>query len=345
MFAPAFPLPTPFPDPTEVDWPLFGLTADVRPALAAAIKAGEPAVLVTLHSARGGAPFGVGAQMVFSRTGMAGYLSGGCIEADVALHAEQVLANGVPRRLVYGEGGPVDLRLLCGSRIELLVERIEPEDDAARALLDLTARRRPALWVTDGTRRICVEAGESQASEPLGSFGPNLVRRPYAPTTRLIVIGGDPVAIALARLGLETECEVTLIRPNGPERPPCEVSRYLRSDMSEAFATVVADKWTAVAVVTHDPDQQHAALVAALATPAFYVGVLGSRRRIDERNARLILAGVAPAEIGRIHAPIGVKTSDKTPWGIAVSIISEISPSGGPSFSDPAGGEPDLADE
>ena len=49
------------------DWPLSGLTGDVRPALARALRAGEPAVLATLAAADSGAPLGEGAQLLFTR--------------------------------------------------------------------------------------------------------------------------------------------------------------------------------------------------------------------------------------------------------------------------------------
>ena len=115
----------------DIDWPAFGLQDDVRPTLAAVMQSGAPAVLVTLFAADGGSPRGIGAQMLFGDSRVTGYLSGGCVEADVALHADQVMAAGEPVRLVYGRGGPADVRLPCGGRIQALVERLEPNDPAA----------------------------------------------------------------------------------------------------------------------------------------------------------------------------------------------------------------------
>ena len=101
------------------DWPIFGLAEDMRPAMAAAAAAGEPAAMVTLYAVEGGGPRPPGAQMLLSASTAAGFLSGGCVEGDVAVHAAQTIADGEPRHLVYGEGGPwPDIRLLCGARIE-----------------------------------------------------------------------------------------------------------------------------------------------------------------------------------------------------------------------------------
>ena len=125
-------------------WPLYGLADDIRPTLALALTRG-PAALATIIALGEGGPRPVGTQMVFGQNGVAGFLSGGCIEADVETHARACLEDGVARRLVYGQGSPwPDIQLLCGARIEILVERILPEDPAARTLLDLAAARRPA---------------------------------------------------------------------------------------------------------------------------------------------------------------------------------------------------------
>ena len=112
---------------------MFGLADDVRPTLRAAMAAGEPSALVTLHTVEGGGPRPPGTQMLFADGMVSGFLSGGCVEGDVAIHAARTLEDGEARHLVYGEGGPwPDIRLLCGARIELLVERIAVDDPAPR---------------------------------------------------------------------------------------------------------------------------------------------------------------------------------------------------------------------
>ncbi len=320
------------------DWPAFGLQDDIRPALAQAMAAGRPAILATLYDVLGGAPRGVGAQMLFDGQTMTGFLSGGCIEADVALHAQAVMADGAARRIVYGEGGPVDIRLACGSRIDLLLERVAPEDKAAAALLALAAARRPALWLTDGRlRAVCADddlaalpapfraAAAAARTGPCGHVNaPFAVYRAYRPPLRLIVLGGDPIALAVVRLAADMGVETVLIRPKGPMAAPFPAVRYLRGPMDQALTACGADPWTAIAILTHDADQEHEALTAALATDAGYVGALGSRRRIPERNARLHAAGVSTAATDRVHAPIGLPIGGKSPWEIAVSIIAEI---------------------
>ncbi len=302
------------------DWPMFGLGDDARSALAQARAAGRACALATITALDGGGPRPVGAQMVIGEGVLSGFLSGGCLEADVASHAEDCLADGVPRHLVYGTGSPwPDIRLLCGARIEIMVEKIEPDDAAVGRLLALRDARMPAVWLSDGGRRVCVGPGETPHPWQ-GAF-----RRDYEPVCRLVVLGGDPTALAIAWLGEKAGFETTLVRPKGPGAPPpFEWVAYLRDEPGEALAAVGLDRWTAVAVATHEAEADHAALIVALPSAAFYVGALGARRRAPERLAALRGAGVPEADIARLKTPIGLPIGGKAPWEVAVSVIGEI---------------------
>ena len=306
-----------FDDDTAAAWPLYGLADDARPALAFALDRG-PAVLATIIGLGGGGPRSVGAQMVFGEGLVSGFLSGGCIEADVEAHARACLADGAPRRLVYGEGSPwPDIRLLCGARIEILVERVTPDDPAVRTLLDLTVRREPAFWVTDGLRRRCAETPEA--------VWPGAFERAYEPLPRLIVLGGDPTALAIASLGAQAGFEAVLIRAKGPATPPPLAGvAYRRDDARTALAAIGLDAWTAVAVCGHDLELDHQALMAALPSPAPYVGLLGARRRLPERLARLKAAGLSDRDLAKLRAPIGLDLGGKAPFEVAVAVIGEI---------------------
>ena len=200
--------------------------------------------------------------------------------------------------------------------------------------------RRPALWLTDGTQRACVAEGELGVQLPPGLdaalakacqgpavSGPaanNAVFRRHAPRFRFVVVGGDPITLAVAKLAADAGFETSLIRPKGPASPPPLANvRYFRGDPSEAFATLGLDPWTAVAIATHDIDVDHDALRVALPTAAGYVGALGSRRRLPERLARLAADGLPESAIARLKAPIGLNIGARAPWEIAVSVIAE----------------------
>lgn len=311
---------------TLPEWPVFGLADDVRPVMRAAQLAGETLALATLYAVGDGGPRPPGSQMVFTPDTASGFLSGGCIEADIALHASGVIEDGEPRHLVYGQGSPWrDIQLLCGTRLDILVERVTPDDAALAALLTATDARRPAVWVTDGQARFVEEVGSAPTARRQNHAASFELRRLYDPVPRLLVFGSDPIALATASLGAQAGFETTLVRPKGPSGPPPLAGfAYSRASPEAALCEISPDAWTAIAVATHDWEIDHEALLAALPSAASYVGVVGARRRIPERVARLRAAGVDDAALARLRAPIGLDLGGKTPWEIAVSVIAEI---------------------
>lgn len=303
-------------------WPVFGLSDDIRPALKAARDDHQHAALATIVALDGGGPRPVGTQMLISEGQLSGFLSGGCLEADVAHHATRLLAGDTsPGRLIYGQGSPwPDIRLLCGARIEVQLEAIAPDDDAVATLLAATKARQPAFWRSDGTTRTCATL-EAKTPQPQHSQYVKL----YQPVTRLIVLGSDPSALAIATLGAQAGFETSLIRPKGPaEPPPLAGVTYLREMPAQALNASVLDPWTAVAVATHDAETDHAALSVALPSPAFYVGALGARRRLQDRQTWLRGEGLKDADIERMRAPIGLDLGGKAPWEVAIAVIADI---------------------
>ena len=290
---------------------------DVRPALRQAWQGKKPLALATLTSVEGGGPRPPGTQMVFAEGVVAGYFSGGCVESDVADHAAACLEDGEPRRLVYGAGSPwPDIQLLCGARIEIFVERVAADDPALAELLKAQVERRPVVWISDGVRRVC-----GSGLEPWDGA----IVQAYDPAPRLVVFGADPTAIAIAQLGAQAGMETTLVRPKGPQAPPpIQGVVYRRDEPAQALAAIGIDRWTAIAIATHNLDLDREALAAALPSQAGYVGLLGARKRLAERLAPLRAAGFPEARLQQLHAPIGLDIGGKAPWEVALSVIGEI---------------------
>jgi xanthine dehydrogenase accessory factor len=308
----------------NADWPLFGWSDDVRPALAAALADGRPAALATLYRVEGSAPRGPGAQMLFDGTQASGYFSGDCIEGDVARHAAEVIADGEPRRLHYGMGSPwIDIRLRCGGALYILVERIDPASPAARALLDSARARRPCLWSSDGAvQEVIVDADApllSVAQDPL-----RIMRR-FDPPRRLIVSGGDPGALALAQLGAEAQFETLLLRPGGPSGPsPFPKVAYHRGEPAELLPKLGVDRWTAYVGATHEDHHDLGGCLHALRHGAGYVAMIGAKSRAPGRLAALAAAGATPEELARLHLAPGIAGLGKAPWEVAVGILAEV---------------------
>ncbi|MBS7455584.1 XdhC family protein [Coralloluteibacterium stylophorae] len=319
-------------------WPVGALVDDVRPHLFDALRDGESCAVATLVHASGPTPRPVGAQMLIRADGRSfGAVSGGCVEAAVAALARPTLESGAAQRLVFGRGSPfVDIQLACGSRIEVDLRRVGPEDADMRLLSDATRTRRPAIWgvADDGVSRFCLvdpavsvlDAGAgADEDESRGDAAGVGWCVPFVPATRLVLVGGDAVALALAGLARSSGYEVLLIRPNGPEAPPPDLDiGYARDTADSALSRHPPDAWTAVVVCTHDLSLDEPVLVDALRSDAFYVGALGSRSRRDERVARLEAAGVEAHDIVRLHAPVGLPIGAATPMEIALSILADV---------------------
>ncbi len=307
----------------DADWPTFGWRDDVRPALATAMDAGRPVVLATLYRVEGSAPRGPGAQMLFDGSKAIGYFSGDCIEGDVAGHAAQVLTDGIPQSLHYGQGSPwIDIRLRCGGALYIMAERIAADSAAATDLLRHARERRPCLWSSDGVKQT-VEPG----SGPLLTFteAPLRLSRRFDPPRRLIVSGGDPGALALARLGMDAHFETILIRPDGPETPPpFPVSRYLRAAPADALARLGVDRWTAYVGATHEDHHDLGGCLYALQNGAAWVGMIGAKVRAPGRRAALETAGASSDELDRLQFSPGIPGLGKAPWEVATGIVAEV---------------------
>lgn len=302
-------------------WRLAAPVDDIRAPLLAAPALPERFAIATLVEVDGSAPRDVGAQMLITQAEHWGFLSGGCIEDDVARHGREVLAEGAPRMLRYGEGSPwFDIKLACGSGISVLVEPVSAEEPAVAALIEGWRARHAVLWDSDGQRRIARAADAAPADHWDGTR----YTRFFAPPLRLVLIGEDGATLTAAALAQEMGWDVALITPGGPDDPPFPGIAYHRTDPASALTAIAPDRWTAVAVLSHDREDDERGLAAALQSEAFYVGAIGARVRLDGRIARLRGHGVSEAAIARLHAPIGLEGFGKAPREVALSLVAEV---------------------
>ena len=150
---------------------------------------------------------------------------------------------------------------------------------------------------------------------------------PYMPPHTIYVIGCGHVGRAVVDLAhwLGYRTVATDDRPElaSEEAMPNADVRIVGS-LEDAIAEESIGEHTSVVVVTRSHDMDVEIVPTLLATPARYIGVMGSTRRWAATRDRLIELGVDASAIDRIHVPIGINIGAETVEEIAVSIMSEV---------------------
>ncbi len=288
---------------------------------------------------RRSAPRPVGSKLIVSEQGeLAGSVSGGCVESEVVEAAREVLSGGEPRLLTYGISDDLALSvgLPCGGEIDVWVE--EPDPQLLIRLVEIVRQERRAVVLVDledGTERLLLDGEDGVADELIRGGHSKVVeleeRRVFAdvfgPPPRLLVYGAVDTADALcaAARGIGWHAIVADARGRFAtrERLP-NADEVLVAWPEDVLAQVQPDHATAIVVLTHDDKFDVPMLVGALASDAFYVGALGSRRNQERRRERLLEAGVDESALDRISGPAGLDIGAHSPGETAVSILAEI---------------------
>lgn len=319
----------------------------------------RPFALVTVVRIFGSAPRGPGAAMAISGDGIVvGSVSGGCIEGAVYETAMHVIKDGSPVLAHYGvsDEDAFAVGLTCGGDIDVYIERIDAGRhphfaDLARDVAG-GAPVAAATGLSDdvlGDHVIVTEGAvlppsraddsavalvaEMRAMLKSGTTavvtvdGGRYFVETFLPPPRMLIFGATDFAAALVRAAKLLGYHVVLCDARAVfatrERFP-EADEIIVDQPYRYLGGVEVDERTAVCVLTHDPKFDIPLLETALATPAGYIGALGSRRTHAKRLATLRAAGVSPEALNRLHSPIGLDIGSSTPEETAISIMAEI---------------------
>jgi xanthine dehydrogenase accessory factor len=284
------------------------------------------------------------------------------VEGAVVEAGAEVLKTGRPQLLHFGVADETawSVGLACGGSIEVFVKPLDTsrysvihrtliEDQlvatvtVVRGPVDLVGRE--IIVHEDGSRvgslsdeldepalaaaRAAMSEEQSQrltlpdrATESIELFVDIL---PAAPT--VIMVGGVHIAIALAAMAKTLGYRTIVIDPRrafGSEARFPHVDRLIQAWPDDAFKQISLTRSTAVAMLTHDPKIDDPASKIVLASRAFYIGVLGSRKTHEQRRQRLQQAGLTEAQLARLRGPIGLEIGAKTPEEIALAVMAEI---------------------
>lgn len=264
-------------------------------------EADGPCALICVTDIRGGAMRAKGALMAVRENGdVAGYVSNGCVDADIIFQARAAMSDGKTRRLRYGEGSPFkDIALPCGGAIDLLVMPAPDKNMLGAAVVKFATRQSAALNF---------EGFEWE----------------YVPKLRLRIAGRGAAVIALASQALQSGFEVHLQSPEADMHNDLAVTKFDHLTSPAAPPPQHDDAWTAVILMFHDHDWEGALLAQALKGDAFYIGAMGSERTHALRREALMESRVNADDIARINGPIGLIPSMRDANLLALSTLAEI---------------------
>jgi len=294
------------------------------------LHAGHSAVMGTVVRTWGSAPRPIGALVVIRGDGLVvGSVSGGCIEDDLVDRVRsKAAAATLPERVKYGVTAEEAFRfgLPCGGTIELVLEPLGNASQIDRLLERVAAGRHTVRTLDLASGAVTLADGDG--TDVLDCNNARLITA-FGPRWRLLVIGAGQLTHYVAQMALALDYAVTICDPreeyaDGWLVPGTELVRTMPDDTVLAFKP---DRHTAIVALTHDPKLDDLALIEALKSDAYYVGAIGSQRNQSKRKDRLLEFGVSPAQLERLHGPVGLKNGARTPPEIAVSILAEMTAS------------------
>lgn len=316
----------------------------------------SPRILATVVTTAGSTYRKPGARMLIMADGSyLGLLTGGCLEADLMLHAQEVLESGVPRAVEYDMRGPDDVLFGIGAGCEGAMRvLLEPAGAGSSAANALAAAGR-ATQAGQPTSLVSVHestavplgttlAGASLSSTLVNAAAQSLAdgasraldwedggRRSrafvqfLAPPPHLLICGAGPDAQSVVSAACALGWRVSVVdhRPAYAQAANFRGAEVKLCDPALLSSAVVLEHCHAAVVMSHHLQSDAAYLreLAKAGAPA-YVGLLGP----EVRRGRLTqeLGALAEQLALRLHGPVGIDIGAVTPEGIALAIVSQV---------------------
>lgn len=308
----------------------------------------------TLVSSDGSTPHQLGMSLVTSETGdTVGAVSGGCVDADVVLACDRVLAGGPAEVLTFGSDDDGTSELVCGGVLTVWVHELDP--GVAAAIVAESDAVVLTRWVGQRIHQVAVsysqaadyESGAIRLGDSAGTAarwllgsrqrtnllqaadGGLLFLEAFGRRGLFVVVGSSGYTEALCAQADLLGYQTVVIEP----RPRFAAGITYAGEVIGSWPDAALEKLTehgrlddrsAIVVCTHDPKFDEPALVAALQTPAGFIGALGSRRTSAERFDRLRACGIGDSQLRRIHSPVGLDLGGASPAETAVSVAAQM---------------------
>ncbi len=281
-----------------------------------------------------------------------GTVGGGCVEADVIEQALDAARERRPRIVRHTLNADLagDIGLSCGGTAEFFLEPVVGTPAAAElyaAVAEAVQRRAsgavytalewegsPRKLAVFGTRRLVLGA-DADGLAPDGRFRIEGLPRtegdvfiePLLRVPRVIVFGAGHVGVEVSRLAARSGFHVVTVDDRvefaDPERLP-GVDEVIARDFREVLDALTLDEDDFVIAATRGHGFDAYIIERTAASPARYVGMLGSGRKKEVLWKALRDAGVPQEALDRVRVPIGVRIGADTPAEIAVSVVAEL---------------------
>jgi xanthine dehydrogenase accessory factor len=307
--------------------PVYGTDREILQTACDWLAQGYRPALVTVARTWGSSPRPAGSLMLMREDGVhSGSVSGGCVEEDLLTrYRDQQLSDAFPTRIDYGVNRAEARRLglPCGGRLELLIEQL---DNPAPLNILLNKLKANELVL----RRVCLNTGEVSLHPATAgddfAYTDNNLEKVFGPRWQLLLIGAGHLTRYVAHIALMLDYRVIVCDPRDDYQQDDDIDgvERVRIMPDEAVQAYASHPRSVVVALTHDPRLDDMALLDALASPAFYVGAIGSRQNSEKRRERLKDLGISAQQLARLHAPVGLPIGSHAPAEIALSIMAEI---------------------
>lgn len=310
-------------------------------------------VFVTTISSSGSSPRGAGSKMLVLENGTSyGTIGGGNVEYVSIQHAREVLKQkqSCTRGFALHPDQVADLGMICGGDVVIFFQYISWENqdfyDLCTRILKSWDKNENTWLIFDITEETVWKAGLYEEQEGLTGLelsdpspllqtkavqkvldGRKYYCEPLVQKGRVYIFGGGHVAQALVPVlaRLEFRCVVFDDREafSNPQVFP-EAEQCILGDFNRISDYLSIQPQDYVCIMSRGHQYDYLIQKQILTTPAYYIGVMGSRKKKEVIRQKLLADGFSQEDISRITTPIGLDILAETPEEIAVSIAGQL---------------------
>lgn len=331
---------------------------DVFRRLKTEITSGSDAVLVTILSATGSTPRGSGAMMLVTSEGrVCGTVGGGAVEYESIQRALKCLSVRKSARECFtlSSDTAADIGMVCGGSVDMYFKHIAAGDsyyislaEAVDELFMLGSESRLVIRISPDYSSDISVLTQSLSNKTIGAPVPDeVISQPLMPPCRIETAGAEYYILRLIQAGrvfifggghvsqklvpLLAGCDFrTVVLEDRPEftdpllfeNRASEIRLIDMDRVSELVPEITRDDL--ICIMTRGHKNDYLVQYEMLKTPAYYIGVIGSRHKVAAVNARLLADGYTEEDLRRITSPIGIDIAAETPAQIAVSVTAQL---------------------